>query len=102
MKYLKITNNKVEYTLDQNSWKEIDQIDKHELLQLISIAVNNEFEMDEYDKDTIGNQAHQIIYKNIYEKFNELIANKDRFHDESEALFKEAYEKYSIHNSDSE
>lgn len=51
--------------------------------------------MDEYNEDILQNKAHQIIYKNINEKFKELIANKTRFKDESESLFKEAIDKYS-------
>jgi len=51
--------------------------------------------MDVFDKEKIGNQAHQIIYKNISEKFSDLSKNRSRFKDESEALYREAIEKYS-------
>ncbi|WP_201759550.1 MULTISPECIES: hypothetical protein [Anaerotruncus] len=40
------------------------------------------------------NQAHRVIYERLYGKFEELIENKDRFHDESASLYKEALEKY--------
>lgn len=96
MKYLKIEDNKVYFRTDNNiEWKGIDQIDKDDLLELTFLAVEKEFEMDEYIKESIGNQAHQIIYKNIYDKFFELIGNKSRFSDESDSLYKNAFEKYS-------
>ncbi|MFW6016092.1 MAG: hypothetical protein ACOCRK_06610 [bacterium] len=100
MKYLKINNNKVEYTLDKTNWEEIDQIDKHDLFELINLAIEEDFEMDDYDKDLIGNQAHQIIYKNIYNKFSDFLENKTRFIDESELLFKDALEKYKINKEE--
>lgn len=96
MKYLRINDGKVEYTIDNLTWKNIDEIDKTELLYLTTIAVEQDFEMDEFVKENIHNQAHQIIYKNIYEKFKGLLENKNRFKDESEALFKDAVEKYKV------
>ena len=57
--------------------------------------MSDDFEMDVFDKEKIGNQAHQIIYKNISEKFSDLSKNRSRFKDESEALYREAIEKYS-------
>ncbi|MGI5092098.1 hypothetical protein [Treponema socranskii] len=94
MKYLKIQENKVVFTINNIDWLPIDQITKDHLLNLLDFAINNDFEMDTFDASKIANQAHQIIYKNIYEKFVELTRNKTRFSDESEALYKEAIEKY--------
>lgn len=94
MKYLKIQENKVVFTINNTDWFPIDQITKDHLLELLDFAINNDFEMDAFDASKIANQAHQIIYKNIYEKFVELTRNKTRFSDESEALYKEAIEKY--------
>ena len=51
--------------------------------------------MDEFNEDVLSNKAHLIIYKNIYEKFSDLLTNKTRFKDESESLYKVAIEKYS-------
>ena len=94
MKGLKIENNKGFYNLDGNQWTEIDKINKDDLLTLLDVAIVSEFEMDDFDKDRLGNQAHQIIYKNIYEKFKEIINSKSRFKDESESMYKMAIEKY--------
>lgn len=94
MKYLKIDNNKGYYTIDGSNWIVLDEINKDHLMELLNIAINNDFEMDKYDLTKLANQAHQIIYKNIYDKFNELCANKQRFKDESESIYKDAIYKY--------
>lgn len=95
MKYLKIEDNKGSYSLDGENFKAIDEIDKNDLLKLLDLALNDEFEMDEYKQELIGNQAHQIIYKNIFEKLRELNSNLTRFKDESQSQYKEALKKYS-------
>ena len=99
MKYLKIEDNKGYYLkFDEGSsiWTEIDKINKEDLLTLLSSAIANNFEMDTYSDETLANKAHQIIYKNIYEKFSNILSMKDKFKDESEAIYKEANEKYNI------
>lgn len=102
MKYLKIEDNRGFYYKTseegENTWKEIDKIDKEDLLELLNKAISSEFEMDEYNEENLAHKAHQIVYKNISEKFEELLANKSRFKDESESLYKEAIEKYSNSN----
>lgn len=95
MKCLKIEDNKGLFAVDGQTWMPIDQINKQHLLMLIDLALVDDFEMDEYTREKLANQAHQIIYKNIYEKLNELKLNKNKFRDESEALYKSAIEKYS-------
>ena len=44
-------------------------------------------EMDEFNASAIGNQAHQIIYKSIYEKLKSLSLDKNKFKDESDRLY---------------
>jgi hypothetical protein len=95
MKYLKIEDNQGFFTIDGNNWKPIDQIGKDDLLRLVDIAVENEFQMDEYDNEQIANPAHRIVYSNIYERFTQLLNNRDRFKDESQTLYRDAIEKYS-------
>lgn len=97
MKYLKIENNKGYYIKDianPTNWIEIDQIEKDDLLNLLDLATNQDFELDTYDENLLGNKAHQIIYKHIAEKFATFLSNKHRFKDEAENLFKTALEKY--------
>ena len=80
MKYLKINENKGYYLkaseAETDNWIEIDKINKDDLMDLLNKAVDSDFEMDEYKEENLDNKSHQIIYKNIYEKFVDLIANK--------------------------
>ncbi len=39
--------------------------------------------------------AQQIIYENIYKKFDELLKNRNQLKDQVDTLYKDAYEKYS-------
>lgn len=97
MKYLKIENHKgyfIKNKLTPNDWTEIDQIEKDDLLNLLEIATNEDFEMDVYDEIKLANKAHQIIYKHITDKFTFFLTNKSRFKDEADNLFKGALEKY--------
>lgn len=95
MKYLKIENNKGFYQLEQDNWCEIDKINKEDLMTLLEKAIDSAFEMDVFEIEKINNKAHQIIYRNLHEKFSELLENKSRFKDESEQIYKSAIEKYS-------
>lgn len=102
MKYLKIDDNKG-YFLKKiedstTEWVEIDKISKEDLLVLLNQATSDNFEMDVYSEDIMANKAHQIIYKNIHEKFLSLEALKSKFKDESESLYKEALDKYNTDN----
>lgn len=98
MTYLKIDNNKGFFRIDGNSeeWSELDQISKDDLLKLIDIATTEEFQMDEYKDELLQNPAHNIIYRNIYGKFNELLSNKTRFQDSVNAMYKTAIDKYTV------
>lgn len=103
MIYLKIEGNKGFYwkQSDQPTYVEIDKINREDLMELLNAAINLDFEMDEYVEDNLANKAHQIIYKNIYQKLTELLPQKTRFKDESENLFRVAFEKYSTEESSS-
>jgi hypothetical protein len=98
MKYLKIENNKGFYRIDTTKeiWSELDQINKDQLLTLLKFASTEEFEMDEYNDQLLQNPAHNIIYRNIYEKFKDFLGNKTRFQDSVEAMYKTAIEKYKV------
>lgn len=97
MTYLKIENNKGYFRIDSTTeeWTELDQISKNDLLELIGIATTKEFLMDEYKDELLQNPAHNIIYRNIYSKFKELLSNKSRFKDSVNAMYKSAIDKYN-------
>jgi len=97
MKYLKIDDNKGHFLKDKATpdiWTEIDKIDKNDLLKLLDYATNEDFELDPYDENSLGNKAHQIIYKHLSEKLITFLSNKDRFKDEADNIYKDAIEKY--------
>ena len=95
MKYLKIENSKGFFQKEHEQWTELDKICKEDLLFLLDRAVDDEFDMDEFNADSLQNKAHQIIYRHLFQKFKELRSNKNRFKDESEQLYKNAIEKYT-------
>lgn len=94
MKVLKIEDNQGFYTTTGDAYNSIDKINKDELLKLVELTLEGDVEIDEYSEETLKNQAHQIIYKNIYEKLLDLQKRRDEFKDESERLFLQEYEKY--------
>lgn len=98
MKYLMVDNGRVFYSLDGSaaSKNPIDQISKDDLLTLLKIAISEEsFEMDPYSTESVHNAAHQIIYKNIYQKFEDIRLHRVSFEDEKVNLYRTAINKYS-------
>lgn len=96
MKCLIIENGKGYFSLDGESKTQLDQISKDDLLKLLNLIVDAEedVQMDEYDEEKLHQAAHRIIYRNLYQKFCDLLLNKTRFKDESSALYKSAIERY--------
>ncbi len=96
MRYLRINENNAEFLKENFQYETIDKIDKDNLLFLINSAVEkDDFEIDVYDSEKIKNPAQQIIYENIYKKFDELLKNRSQLKDQVDTLYKDAYEKYS-------
>lgn len=102
MKYLKVENCQALYSLNGTEWKTIEKIDKDDLIALLNLAVEGEFFMDDYVDGVIKNPAHNIIYSDLFRKFNELLKKKNRFKDESESLYKDAWMKYSLSEDEKE
>ena len=94
MKLLKIENNLGQFINESGQYISIDKITKEDLLRLVNHTLNEEVEFDEYDEDTVKNQAHQIVYKSVYERLLDLKDQKQAFVDESERLFLKEYDKY--------
>lgn len=51
--------------------------------------------MDAPDEENLGNQAHSIIYRNVYGKLAALSDEKSRFTDESQRLYLDEIKRYS-------
>lgn len=94
MKALKIENSKGLFLTEDGTYETVDRIDKAILLKLVNAALEDDFEIDEYNEEDLKNQAHQIIYKSISEKLKDLHNRRSQFRDESERLFLDEYEKY--------
>lgn len=94
MKILKIEAGQGFYLGADGDYIPVDKLTKEQLLRLVNLTLSKEVEFDEYDIEKIPNQAHQIIYKSIYNKLSELSGRKAEFVDESERLFLQEYEKY--------
>lgn len=101
MKYLKIENDKGFYW-NGSEYQEIDKINKDDLLALLSAAEINDFDLDPYDESLLGNKAHQVIYGNIYSKFEQFLNDKSQFKKEVDKLYKEAIAKYSVEIKDND
>ncbi len=102
MKCLKVDEGKGSFSLDGRAFSPLEKITKDDILQLLDIALDpdQEFEMDTYSAELLTDPAHKIIYKNLYEKFEELKANKEQFTDEINELYKDAYDKYAVTKDD--
>ena len=94
MKLLETDDNQGFFLGEDRELIPVDKITKEDLLRLVELTLTEEVEFDEYDSDAIKNQAHQILYKNIYEKLCGLRDRKQEFTDESERLYLQEYEKY--------
>lgn len=95
MKLLKISENVGQFLAASGDYSPIDKIGKDDLLRLVDRTLDkDEIEMDPYDDQTIKNQAHQVIYKSVFQKLTELRTRRQEFIDESARLFLEEYEKY--------
>ncbi len=96
MKHLKTDSGKGFFSVDGKNWTEIDKIGRDDLLSLLDLALADGFEIDPFLVEKINNPAQQIVYRHLADKLANLEQNRSRFRDESENLFKDAIEKYSI------
>jgi hypothetical protein len=95
MKLLRIHEHAGQYLAADGMYESIDKIDKDDLLRLVdSTLYPDEFDVDAYDEQAIKNQAHQVIYKSIAQKLNDLRKRREAFVDESARLYLAEYEKY--------
>ncbi len=94
MKLLSIENNLGLYLGESGQYNPVDKITKEDLLRLVNLTLREDVLFDEYDENAIKNQAHQIVYKSIFEKLRGLRDRKQEFIDESERLYLKNYEKY--------
>lgn len=95
MKLLRISEHVGQFLAGNGDYSPIDKIGKDDLLRLVDrTLVEDEVELDAYDVQAIKNQAHQVIYKSIFQKLTDLRTRRKEFTDESARLFLDEYERY--------
>lgn len=95
MKLLKISENLGQFLDANGDYSPIDKIGKDDLLRLVDRTLDDdEVEFDAYDDQAIKNQAHQVIYKSVFQKLSDLRKRRQEFIDESARLFLDEYERY--------
>lgn len=94
MKLLSIENNMGLYLGESGQYSPVDKITKEDILRLVNLTLQEDVEFDVYDDKAIKNQAHQIVYKSVFEKLRGLKDRKKEFVDESERLYLKEYERY--------
>lgn len=99
---MKISDGGAFYCAADGEFAAIDKITKEDLVRLVDLTLSRDVEFDEYDEETVRNQAQQIVYKSVVEKLGELKQRKKEFTDESERLYLQEYERYSEELSESD
>lgn len=94
MKLLKTDGTQGYFVNESGEFKPVDKITKEDLLRLVNHTLEGPVELDEYSDDTVKNEAHRIIYKNVFEKLRGLQERREEFIDQSARLFLSDYEKY--------
>lgn len=95
MKLLKIESNCGHFLNASGSYDPIDKITKEDLLRMVNIILNDSVEFDVFDENLIKNQAHQVVYKSLYDNLRSLQGRKAAFIDESERMYLEDYKRYA-------
>lgn len=96
MKILFIDHGKGYYTINGSESKQISDITRNDLLALLDLICNRKeaYEMDPYNSDLVQNKAHQVIYKDIYQKLKEVLDAKQTFVDTKITMYHSAKSKY--------
>ena len=94
MKVLEINNKKAYFNVGDET-KIILDITKEDILKILKyIYENDDVMFDEYAENQIANEAEKVIYKNLYEKFNDFKTKKESLKNEVEELFDDIEKKY--------
>lgn len=94
MNYLKIEHNVGMFYKD-GTYVTIDKMANEDLWRLANFVMDvNDFQMDAYNEALLPNKAHQIIYKHVYELLTSLQERKEQYKNESELMYKTAYDAY--------
>lgn len=105
MKIIRIKDNKGQFLSKpfningvpiESDYKNIDLIEKEDVLELLTYMIDNEIEMDTYDSENpLPNPVHDVIYKNLYVKFADVYNSKNAIKKEIDDKFLSAETKYN-------
>ena len=94
MNYLKIEHNVGMFYKD-GTYETIDKMANDDLWRLANVVMkDDDFQMNVYDEALLPNKAHRIIYKHVYELLTSLQERKEQYKNESELMYKTAYDAY--------
>ena len=94
MIYLKIEHNVGMFYKD-GTYETIDKMANDDLWRLANVVMkDDDFQMNVYDEALLPNKAHRIIYKHVYELLTSLQERKEQYKNESELMYKTAYDAY--------
>jgi hypothetical protein len=94
MKLLKIENDLGKFIAKDGTYDTIDKITKEDLLRIMEEILACSGNLEPYDEEKIKNQAHQVVYKSIYNNLKALEDRRQEFIDKSERLYLEDYKRY--------
>lgn len=105
MKVLRINDGKGQFLYNplnivgepnDSDYKNVDLIEKEDVLSILALMIDEEIAMDEYDEENpLPNPVHDIIYKNLYSKFKNISDNKEAIKKEIDDKFSSAETKYN-------
>lgn len=94
MIYLKIEHNVGMFYKD-GTYVTIDKMGNDDLWRLANAVMkDDDFQMNVYDEALLPNKAHRIIYEHVYELLTSLQERKEQYKNESELMYKTAYDAY--------
>ena len=77
------------------TYEAIDKMANDDLWRLANAVMkDDDFQMNVYDEALLPNKAHRIIYKHVYELLTSLQERKEQYKNESELMYKTAYDAY--------
>ena len=95
IKILKIESGKGYFLDKTEAFIEVDKIDRDSLFNIVSLVLDNDVCADEYKDELISNKVHQIIYKDLLNKINELKKNKSALIENATSKYNSIILKYS-------
>ena len=79
-----------------SDYKNVDLVEKEDILSILALIVNEDIEMDEYKpEEPLPNPVHDIIYKSLYTKFKNVCENKELIKKEIDDKFVLSENKYN-------